>query len=113
MKTVQDLSIQERNALTEFRRKVDEALPGVPARYTVFGSRARGVADADSDLDLLLELEMEQLAFPDKRAIRQLAGDVSLSHGLVLSVLTVDRVTARERGDFSIFLNIKEEGIPL
>ncbi len=113
MKTVQELSVQERSVLDEFRRRVGEAFPGVSARYTMFGSRARGDADAESDLDLLLELDLEQLSFPDKRILRRIAGAVSLVHGLVLSVLTVDRSTARERGDFSIFANIKEEGIPL
>lgn len=113
MKTMQDLSKQEQSALADFRQKVAEVFPAIPTKYTVFGSRARGDADAESDLDLLLELEMERLPFSDKRTLRRIAGEVSLAHDLVLSVLTVDRTTARERGDYSILTNIKEEGIPL
>ena len=55
---------------------------------------------------------MERLAFSDKRTLRRLAGEVSMAHDLVLSVLTVDRATAREHGEYSIITNIKEEGIP-
>jgi len=113
MKSIQDLSEQERKAIADFRRQVGEAFPGVSVRLTLFGSRARREADAESDVDLLLELDLERLSFADKRVIRQVAGNVSLAHGMVLSVLTVDRTTARERGDYSIFTNIKEEGIPV
>ena len=70
-------------------------------------------ADQESDVDLLVELDIECLTFSDKRTIRRLVGEVSLAHGLVLSVLAVDRSAVRERGDFSIFVTIKEEGIPL
>lgn len=113
MKTLQELSSQEQSALSDIRRRIGEAFPGVRARYTLFGSRARGDADPDSDIDLLVELDIERLSFSDKRIIRRLAGDVSLAHGLVLSVLMVDRSTTRDRGDFAIFSNIREEGIPL
>lgn len=113
MKSIQDLSEQERQAIFDFRRQIGEAFPGVSVRLTLFGSRARGDADAESDLDLLLELDLDRLSFADKRVVRQVAGNVSLAHGMVLSVLTVDRTTASERGDYSIFANIKEEGIPV
>lgn len=113
MRTIETLSAQERAALADLQRRVREVLPGLSMRWTLFGSRARGDADPDSDMDVLLELDVERLDLATKRRIRWLAGEVSLKHSLVISFLRVDRTQARERGDFSIFANIQEEGIPL
>ncbi|MBX3329469.1 MAG: nucleotidyltransferase domain-containing protein [Nitrospira sp.] len=113
MRTIDTLSAQEHAALSDLRKRVDEALPGRSLRWTLFGSRARGDAEPDSDMDVLLELDVERLDLATKRRIRRLAGEVSLKHGLVISFLLVDQVQARERGDYSILTNIREEGIPL
>ena len=88
-------------------------LPGMSTRMTLFGSRARGDAEPDSDMDVLLELDVERFDLATKRRIRRLAGEVSLKHSLVISFLLVDRALARERGDYSIFANIQDEGIRL
>ena len=113
MRTVNTLSTQEQAALADLQQRVRDALPGLSMRWTLFGSRARGDAEPDSDMDVLLELDVERLDLATKRRIRWLAGEVSLKHGLVISFLLVDRAQARERGDYSILMNIREEGIPL
>lgn len=64
-------------------------------------------------MDVLLELDVERLDLTTKRHIRRLAGEVSMEHDLVISFLLIDRTQARERGDYSILTNIREEGIPL
>ena len=112
-RTVADLTTQEQAALADFQRRVGLASLGVSARYTVFGSRARGTADSESDLDVCVELDVERLSFADKQKIRRVAGEVSLTHDLLLSVLVIDRVLAKDREDFSIMATIREEGIPL
>jgi len=111
MKSIKDLSEQERNAIADFRRQVGEAFPGVSTRLTLFGSRARGNGDVESDLDLLLELDLEWVSFADNRILIRFAGDVSLEDGLVLSVSTVDRATARECRDDSVLVNSKEHSL--
>jgi predicted nucleotidyltransferase len=113
MRTIEALSARERAALADLQRDVRGALPGVSMRWTLFGSRARGDAEPDSDMDVLLELDVERLDLSTKRRIRRVAGEVSLQHGLLISFLIVDRAQARERGDYAIFANIREEGIPL
>src|SRR5688572_9981870 len=72
-RTVADLTTCEQAALADFQRRVDLASPGVSARYIVFGSRARGTADAESDLDVCVELDVERLSFADKQKIRRIA----------------------------------------
>jgi predicted nucleotidyltransferase len=113
MRTIEALSARERAALADLQGDVRAAFPGVSTRWTLFGSRARGDAEPDSDVDVLLELDIERLDLATKRRIRRLAGEVSLKHGFVISLLLVDRAQARERGDYAIFANIREEGIPL
>ena len=78
---------------------------------TLFGSRARGDAEPDSDIDVLVDVGIERLAFVDKRRLRRIATDVTLNTGLLVSLLVIDRGTRRERGDFSVFETIREEGI--
>ena len=112
-RTVADLSPLERAAVADFQRRVGQAFPGVTACYTVFGSRARGMADPESDLDVCLELDVDRLSFANKQKLRRIAGQVSLAHDLLLSVLIVDLALAKEREDFAIVTTIREEGIPL
>ncbi len=111
MRTITDLSEHEQRALSDLRREIARKLPELGFRMTVFGSRARGDAEADSDMDVLLEIETDWLAFPDKRRLRQIASEISLASGIIVSLLVVDRHIMKERGDFSLFENIRDEGI--
>lgn len=113
MRTVQELSETERRILRELRSRIQQEFPEWSCRMTLFGSRARGDADPDSDMDVLLEVETERVSFADKQRVRRVVGEVSIDFGVVASVLISDRRLREERGDFSIFRNIREEGIPV
>ncbi len=113
MRTIRDLSQSERDVLEALRKKIRAELPGREFRMTLFGSRARGDAQADSDMDVLLEIETEELGFADKRRLRRLASELSMDSGIMLFLFIVDRRLREERGDFSIFEDIREEGIPV
>ncbi|MGA2263421.1 MAG: nucleotidyltransferase domain-containing protein [Acidobacteriota bacterium] len=110
MKTILDMSTEEQALLKELRSEMQREFPDWSFRLTLFGSRARGDAAADSDVDVLVEIHSHSISFEEKRRVRQLAGVLSLNSGFVLSLLIADRLTLEQRGDFSIFRNIREEG---
>ncbi len=64
-------------------------------------------------MDVLVEVETECLSFAEKQQLRHVAGEISIDSGIVLSLLVVDQRIREERGDFSMFQNIREEGIPV
>jgi predicted nucleotidyltransferase len=111
MRTITDLSPDEQRVLSDLRQEIARRLPALRFRMTIFGSRARGDAEADSDMDVLLEVETDRLAFLDRQRLRQIASEISLASGIILSILVVDRQTMQERGDFSLFHDIRDEGI--
>jgi predicted nucleotidyltransferase len=111
MRTITDLSPDEQRVLSDLRQEIARRLPALRFRMTIFGSRARGDAEVDSDMDVLLEVETDHLAFLDKQRLRQIASEISLASGIILSILVVDRQTMQERGDFSLFHDIRDEGI--
>ena len=111
MRTVQDLPETERSVLREFRRQIQEEFPEWSFQLTLFGSRARGDAGPDSDMDVLIQVETERVSFPEKQRLRRVAGEISMDFGIVLSLLVSDRRLRGERGDFSIFQTIRDEGI--
>lgn len=78
----------------------------------LFGSRPRGDAESDSDMDILVEVERDRVTFPEKQAIRRVIGEFSIETDVIISLLIVDNHILQERGDFSLFQNIRDEGIP-
>ena len=111
MRTITDLSHDEQHALSDLRQEIARRLPELRVRMTVFGSRARGDAEADSDMDVLLEVETDRVALSDKQRLREIASEISLASGIIVSLLVVDQHIMKERGDFSLFDNIRDEGI--
>ena len=112
MKTVSDLPEVERHILKELPLRIRKLFPDWTIYLTLFGSRARGDADSDSDMDILLEVERDRVTFPEKQAIRRATGEFSIETNVIISLLIVDRYTLRERGDFSLFQNIRDERNP-
>lgn len=113
MRTVKNLPERERRVLGELRKRIQQEFPEWSFRMTLFGSRARGDADPDSDMDVLLDVETESISFAEKQRLRTVAGEVSIDFCVVLSMLISDRRLQEERGDFSIFRTIREEGIAI
>lgn len=111
MRTLQNLSDTERGLVFDLRRRIGAEFTDIGFRMTVFGSRARGDAERDSDMDVLIDVDVDHISFADKQRLRQIATDVSIASGIIVSLLVVDQGILAERGDFSIFENVREEGI--
>ena len=80
----------DRRIAREFRRRLSGIAPILDLR--VFGSRVRGDAAPDSDLDVFIELEE---ATPELRQrISEIAWEVSLETGIVISTLIYSKQMA-------------------
>ena len=62
-------------------------------------------------MDVLVEVEIDHIPFAKKQRLRRIATDVSIASGIVVSLFVVDQGILAERGDFSVFENVREEGI--
>jgi len=79
----------------------------------LFGSRARGEADAESDVDVAVVLE--RAAWADKCEVIDTAADIGLEHDLIISPTVFDRATYERwrRQQRPLVADIEREGIPL
>jgi ABC-type transport system substrate-binding protein len=59
----------------------------------------------------LLKEQVSAVEIADKQRRRRIATDVSIASGIIVSLLAVDQGILAERGDFSVFENVREEGI--
>jgi len=93
----------------ELKRRVAAAAALVDLR--VFGSRARGDADAWSDMDVFIEVE--SLDRETKERILDIVWEVSFDHGLVIAplIFTRDEIENTALRSSDIVKNIVREGV--
>ncbi|MBI4691193.1 MAG: nucleotidyltransferase domain-containing protein [Nitrospirae bacterium] len=107
-----NLTKSERDALDEFLLGLRTDWP--LAKFKLFGSKIKGIADAESDLDLLVLLP-HRVTEEIRQKIVHRAFDVNLTYGSNISVLIVSE-EEWENSPLSILpvhAIIEEEGIPL
>lgn len=78
------LSVKDARIARKVKRRLLEVTP--VQRVVVYGSRARGDATRYSDLDLYIELPTD-VDLPLRKKIREIAWEVSLDSGVVISTL--------------------------
>lgn len=107
------LTKQELQALGAFVNRIQQRFDGLIISAILFGSHARGEADADSDVDVLVVIDEED--YRVRKEIRYLAAEVWLEYGLFLSTRVWSRshwCKLQER-QTSLYRNIQRDGIDL
>jgi hypothetical protein len=100
-------------AVGEFVRRLPEVLGHDPVGVWLFGSKARGEADADSDIDLLVVLENVQ---PETRwHIWGLGADISLEYDVLLNTHIIDAARWDDERRFrgTVWREIAHDGVRL
>ena len=103
------LSALEASTLATFSREVRTRFGDRVTRLELFGSRARGEGRDDSDLDVLVVLRA--LERDERRAIIDLAADIGVDAGLVLSPHVVSADAWHD--GLPLASSIARDGIPL
>ncbi len=77
----------------------------------IFGSHARGEAHEDSDVDVFVLLE--KVTWGDRREVLDMAGDLFVERGLLLSPTVMDRPRWEEwlRQERPLAMDIEREGV--
>jgi predicted nucleotidyltransferase len=111
MGSIAYLEPNELQALNDLKRSLDHDFQLVDLR--LYGSKARGTADADSDIDVMIELEELTPTFYDR--VFDLVFDVNLQHGVFISAVLFGRKELEE-GPMSaspLFKAIERDGVHL
>lgn len=111
MGTIAYLEPNELQALRDLKNSLNLGFSLVDLR--LYGSKARGTADADSDIDVMIELEELTPAFYDN--VFDLIFDVNLRHGVFISAVLFGRKEL-EDGPMSaspLFKAIERDGVHL
>ena len=87
------LTPTEQGAITEYVARIRGKFRKRVLAVMLFGSKARGDADAESDIDLVVLVDVESGEFRSR--LWRIASDVSLEYDVVLS----PRVFGQERWD--------------
>lgn len=111
MGTIAYLEPYELQALKELKKSLNLDLSLVDLR--LYGSKARGTADADSDIDVMIELEELTPTFYDK--VFDIIFDVNIRYGVFISAVLFGRKEL-EDGPMSaspLYKAIEREGVHL
>ncbi len=89
------------------------AVTGGRSRMSLFGSHARGEADADSDVDLLVILPDDIADIETEDRVRDAVYEFSLTSDYVFSVMVMSEAQAEELSGVALMAEVEREGVAL
>jgi len=113
VRSLSQLAPNDRAAVIEYVKRIRSRFPGRIRAVTLFGSKARGDADAESDIDLFVLVDAETSEF--RSELWRIASDVSLDHSVVLSprVFGEARWAETRRIRLPLYRAIVADSVPL
>jgi len=102
-----------RAAIAAYVRRVATDYAGEVLSITLYGSQARGEADAESDIDLFVAVRRASTAV--RQALADLAWQIQFEHDVVISdvVRGADQLSRMQAERFPYYQNLEREGILL
>lgn len=98
--------------LTELRSHFEEIYGDRLVKMILFGSQARGEANADSDIDVLIVLKGQVNPGEEIKRTSHISADLSLQYDEVISCLFMDEHRFTHRNG-PLLRNIRKEGVSL
>ena len=102
-----------REAIADYVRRVSTDLADAVASITLYGSQARGEAEAESDIDLFIVVRRDTPAL--REALADIAWQVQFEHSVVISdiIRNVSQLRLMRQHRFPYYQGIEREGILL
>lgn len=104
------MSIRVHRILSELRRRFEELYGDRLVKVILYGSQARGDAEADSDIDVLVVLKGRVAPWEEIARTGKDVADISLEHGVVIACVFMSEERYSTRNT-PLLLNVRREGV--